>query len=697
MNIQHYDRINRFEDTLQGSSFVLLSSTLVNGRTVRKYELNLWTNAALKQTVAIIRQLLARNPFLCPTFLLANAQEILREKPYLTINGEAVCLSEEKDTSDVPAQYIDRYFSQDILKSPIRCSRGHLLEGNSALLWFQTKRHCPGEGPPHAVEEHREQTIATRVLTDFRKARWAKLQDLNIFHVHLQNAYEIDLFAKLFHPTAEINIICKAPTKLQLLIDQQTIDIKTHVRRDAFALALRTKIYDLQTFTVLRTVLQDDPPLERVKDAFLLTSPATVAPLVLPLNSINPIRWIIDSCLGRVDKTIQTAIDAGNHALLGLILSAGAEVKMAIDHFAITYKDLLDYTVDQVSVEMKRAVNQLVSVVDHFASMTEQGLQYAFQQAQQIANTLPLRNMDNQLTTVNPRCFVVKDFSQKSIVAFKGNFPWIGKDIPAGYLFNGQSYDPKLRLNDVNCELFETGTQEVKFRFLHTVFKELPDKNKFMMASGIISFPYDDVGWIWPTTNKASEFHLTFLALPPIAGKVIAIFQRKTKIDTEKRVEKKCEMSGAGNQKSRPIPFNFPPDTGYEFDVKTMREELNGTGYYIDARNFKPNNLGITFCFDKPGWFNVSLTCDQVKTVQESQIKERVEEINLIWSEQSALQPIDKEELIRFNFEDCRGKKDSFSPPCFSKGILKISAVANGVFLLIAEIPQDLNAFLNET
>lgn len=700
MNIQHYARINPFNDTLQGSNFILVSSALKDGRTIRIYELKDQTDAALIKAVDTIRVLIERNPCLSLTFLLQNARSILREKPCLTINGEAVCLSEEKEANDVPLHYVDRYFSQDILRVPIRCSRGHLLEGSSALLWFQNKRHCPGEGPPHTVEELKAQQIVARVVTDFWKARNAKRQGLNIFEEELKSPYEIDLFAKLIYPQAKLLVVEKTPLRVRITIDNKDVIISSRVKRAAFETALRTKTLDQTNYTLQGSSLTDEPPFEIVNQAFSLDIPLEAPALPIAGIQLNPIKWILDSALKRVDKSIQKAIDEGNHALLGLIMTAGAEVKKAIDHFSHTYKDHLDYTVDKVSDKMQNALNQLVSIVDHFEQLTEQGLSDATQKAQQLINSLLPFTPNNQLTSSSPNCFVVTDFSQKSNITFKGNFPWVGKkDDPwgylvFGYLFSGRSYDPKLRLNETECELFKTNTQVVEFRFPHSIFKELPDKSKFMMASGKITFPYNDVGWLWSTAMETS-YHVTLLALPRIAGKVNATFQKGVKVEKVIRQEKQFKSNGVGNQDNGPFWKNYSPDEGYLFDLKTLKVNVNGNGHYIDKTNYQPTNLSITLCFNKQGWFALTITCDQIKSVTEDKVQDRKEETDLIWGELIQIKPQIDEKLDQFIFHDCRGKKDVFSPPCISKGILKIAAKANGVFELTAIIPKDVGDFLN--
>jgi len=72
--------------------------------------------------------------------------------PHLTINGDAVCLSDRpKGPSDISPYVKDVFFSEALIEEPIKCSRGHVFEREHIIVWVEQKgNYCP-YGEHHAV------------------------------------------------------------------------------------------------------------------------------------------------------------------------------------------------------------------------------------------------------------------------------------------------------------------------------------------------------------------------------------------------------------------------------------------------------------------------------------------------------------------------------------------------------------------
>lgn len=90
------------------------------------------------------------------------------KKTFLTINGRAVCLSKSRHECH-KAEYKDEYFSECIIKQPVRCTQGHLLDLNHSTFWKRKYAVCPaGDHPlgPLEVDRQLENNIAL-----YRQAR----------------------------------------------------------------------------------------------------------------------------------------------------------------------------------------------------------------------------------------------------------------------------------------------------------------------------------------------------------------------------------------------------------------------------------------------------------------------------------------------------------------------------------------------
>ncbi len=119
-----------------------------HGRVVQKFY---YCGEDIPQAVAQVDQLFEKFRELVPAFSMDSTELVtaLQENRYLTINGKAVVLSTQKNgPPGISLEYIDRFFSQALLREPVRCSKGHYLELNAVRYWVENMGDvCPeGEG-----------------------------------------------------------------------------------------------------------------------------------------------------------------------------------------------------------------------------------------------------------------------------------------------------------------------------------------------------------------------------------------------------------------------------------------------------------------------------------------------------------------------------------------------------------------------
>jgi hypothetical protein len=153
------------------STYNRLRSEQVAGRYITKYALEDQEGATIDRAVNVVRALLLANPNLCPVFPLdplENLRVRIARNPYLTVNGEAVCLSEERST--IQAIYKDRFFSEGSLVHPVRCPRGHVLELESARIWADHKGGMCPVLPQHLIGDFVEDQELAHDAAEFRAA-----------------------------------------------------------------------------------------------------------------------------------------------------------------------------------------------------------------------------------------------------------------------------------------------------------------------------------------------------------------------------------------------------------------------------------------------------------------------------------------------------------------------------------------------
>ena len=123
------------------------------GPPVRKYILSDQKDETVGKAAKAIRSLLSQNLDLCATFETKTIELIktkLEKNKYLTINGFAVCLAKSREApNDASREYNDKYFAETLVKKPVICSYGHVLEMKSAKFWVDKKGDtCPAGKHP---------------------------------------------------------------------------------------------------------------------------------------------------------------------------------------------------------------------------------------------------------------------------------------------------------------------------------------------------------------------------------------------------------------------------------------------------------------------------------------------------------------------------------------------------------------------
>ena len=144
-----------------------------DGREITKYVLANGRVDTITRAEALIRDfVLANFGRLCACFPLEGLRERIIRKPYVTINGQAICLSQGRTGGYVghDRDYGDKYFSDGWLKRPIRCTQGHLLEQQTALCWIERRGDFCPVLPPHAIGNVLVDNALAQEIENFRES-----------------------------------------------------------------------------------------------------------------------------------------------------------------------------------------------------------------------------------------------------------------------------------------------------------------------------------------------------------------------------------------------------------------------------------------------------------------------------------------------------------------------------------------------
>lgn len=181
---------------LEGSVFKAVSNNAKGA--VRKYVYEDGKEASLDSAVSVVQRFLKDNPNLCPMFPFSfeELKQEIKQKKYLVINKDAVCLASERLLSPEALPFKDACFSEGMLKNPIQCSQGHFLEKELAERWVAKKGDiCPGPGEKHSIgdlevnEDFRDMINEFKAGKEKEQKRLDKLENFERRNTELENQF----------------------------------------------------------------------------------------------------------------------------------------------------------------------------------------------------------------------------------------------------------------------------------------------------------------------------------------------------------------------------------------------------------------------------------------------------------------------------------------------------------------------------
>lgn len=385
----------------------------------------------------------------------------------------------------------------------------------------------------------------------------------------------------------------------------------------------------------------------------------------------------------RVNETIENSIQQTESAGVDLEIEAGREIALAIEGVKNRYKESLDYTLDRVSVEAKKAFNQLDTMVQSFEKMERDELDDLKSRAQQLANTLPFSKKEPQLTRVEPQ-YLVLGKTASVVVRFVGNFVWSGK----------KGFEPSLKMQDLDCRLIQSTTQKLEFEIPRSLMKGQAYQYGYQL--GHLKVPYDD-GWVWSHRNEF-DYKVGLGLLPLSPGKITVEYATKRQ-ETVTRNQDSRYFKENGNdyypQHWHTKVETVYPAKGWQIDVtkaaslKVFHEHGN---HQQSIESVTPTAITCKVgLYCKSGSdIGIFHFCVNYYECQEKTVVDiREEEVKLQWGDSAVLTPKEGETVSRVRFSAFDGSKQEFSGPDQSRLYLKVGAEADGSWKIWAEAPKE--------
>lgn len=115
-------------------------------KTILKFELRDLQGNTIAAAASLVDKLLKENQSLIPIFDIKKIQITIRNKKYLIINDRAVCLSYKSGFHLKHQQFLDHFFSGELITTPYKCDHSHLFDLDSIKLWRKKEKNCPCDG-----------------------------------------------------------------------------------------------------------------------------------------------------------------------------------------------------------------------------------------------------------------------------------------------------------------------------------------------------------------------------------------------------------------------------------------------------------------------------------------------------------------------------------------------------------------------
>lgn len=281
--------------------------------------------------------------------------------------------------------------------------------------------------------------------------------------------------------------------------------------------------------------------------------------------------------LGNLMDQVQQAIITARNAGLTVEMEAGRQAALTIENARNAYADSLNLTMDRVDATTLQTINHLDTVVQSVSNNSFGNLNQLVTKLQQVANSLPFRPHEPQLSSFSPRYLAPTSPAADVELTFSGNFEFAAK---AGF-------EPTLVLSSKTYSPSSNTTQELKFLvkagdlFLPEAFtkRDTPSSTR-----GTLTLPWRSKRFGGLSHPRVEDtYNVIFTALPASLGKITVAHTTKTmRPETKTYTSQEYYQSSAsdrGNNDDIDHPYGIAPESGYRIVQSTSTiSEVWGTG-----------------------------------------------------------------------------------------------------------------------
>jgi hypothetical protein len=311
----------------------------------------------------------------------------------------------------------------------------------------------------------------------------------------------------------------------------------------------------------------------------------------------------LGAVLGNLMNEVEAALNAARNAGDSVEMDAARQAELTIENVQNAYQSSLNVTFNEkIDPTIQGTIDQVTSMVNDVTSRVFTSADQAAARGQQIANTLPFRQSEPQVTSVSPHFIPVANSVSKVRVIVQGNFPCNGQaSLAASLRIGAHSYQPSSNTTQELDfvvpfgDLFAQPPKVVRDReaeFKHGVVDTIASEyslHRFTTIGGDLSVPWKKScsPGIFETA-QTDHFKIQLALLPQMMG-VMTFTNASGQItlNTSKTFSSpsyhQCSTAPCGNNDDTGHPYSVTPDSGCTVIQNTSQILANAVGSWSDS------------------------------------------------------------------------------------------------------------------
>lgn len=270
---------------------------------------------------------------------------------------------------------------------------------------------------------------------------------------------------------------------------------------------------------------------------------------------------VLNQALSQVNETVAGAMADAN----GLVISAGGQMRMAINSAQTAYSMSLDKTMDKLDDATTKKINELTSYVNQLQTSLEPTVREIASKAQTLAAGLPFAQTDPYVGSYTPHFAAMGSPTESVRVQIDGRFEFASRN----------DFEPVIKTGSESLRVNVNSDQQLWFEVPRTA---LPSVTTGMTSADLVlEVPYEVSSWILFHERRVATYSLQLTVVQPTPGSFQLISSREIAKKDERKV--KQNYPNEVNSKERDpnyVDWARPPD-----------QDASGNIYYVDPGSVK--------------------------------------------------------------------------------------------------------------